>query len=235
MGPEQLVVGVTAIIPAAGSGSRMGMATPKQFLPLAGVPVLVRTLRLFEHEPRVDDVIVAAAPEQVEATWALVRSHGLHKVTRVVAGGGDRQASVAAALAACTARPRLVVVHDAARPLLPPDLLAGILERAPACPALVMAVPVTDTIKVVRPDGRVVETLPRDNLWAAQTPQVFQAEAMAAAFRAAAAAGYTGTDCASLLERAGVPVAVFPGTPENLKLTTPEDFLAAEAILARRG
>lgn len=234
VGPEQLLVGVTVIIPAAGSGSRMGAATPKQFLPLAGTPVLVRTLRLFEAEPRVDDLIIAAAPDQVEATWDLVRAHGLRKVTRVVPGGQDRQSSVAAALAACTARPRFIAVHDAARPLLPPALLAGILDQAPLHPAQVMAVPVKDTIKVVR-DGQVVDTPARETLWAAQTPQVFHADLMAAAFQAAAAAGFTGTDCASLLERAGVPVTVFPGSPENLKLTTPADFAVAEAILSRRG
>lgn len=234
IGPQQLSVGVTAIIPAAGTGSRMGGAIPKQFLPLAGVPVLVRTLAIFEQEPRVDEILIAAAPDLITATWALVRNHGIRKVTRIVPGGHERQASVAAALAACTARPRIVAVHDAARPLLPPECLAGILEQAALHPALVMAVPVKDTIKVVR-DGRIVDTPVRDTLWAAQTPQVFHADLMAAAFRAAERAGFTGTDCASLLERAGVPVAVFPGSQENLKLTTPEDFTAAEAILARRG
>ncbi len=233
IGPRKLAVGVTALIPAAGSGSRMGAATPKQFLPLAGVPVLVHTLRIFAQEPRIDDIILATSPEQMDFTWDLVRAHGITKVTRIVAGGAERQSSVAAALAACTARPRIMVVHDAARPLLHPDGLAEMLDRAATVPAQIMAVPVKDTIKIVR-DGMVADTPAREALWAAQTPQVFHVNLLDAAYAAAAAEEFTGTDCASLVERLGVPVAVFMGSPENLKLTTPEDFAVAEAMLAHR-
>lgn len=233
VGPAGLAVGVTALIPAAGAGRRVGAPVPKQLLPLAGLPVLVHTLRIFQQEPRVDDIVIAAPPDRVEEFWDLVRAHGIGKVTRIVPGGAERQDSVAAALAACTSRPRIVAVHDAARPLLRPDLLAAILDAAAAHPAVVMAVPVRDTVKAVA-GGMVRETVPRDGLWLAQTPQVFRAHVLERALRQAQQEGYRGTDCASLVERTGVPVAVFPGAADNLKLTTPEDWALAEAILAAR-
>jgi 2-C-methyl-D-erythritol 4-phosphate cytidylyltransferase len=127
-----------------------------------------------------------------------------------------------------------VCVHDAARPLLPAKVLEAVLEAAAEHPAQVVAVPVKDTVKVVAADGYVQGTPDRATLWAVQTPQVFWAEPLARAFRDALAEGFVGTDCASLLERQGVPVRVHPGSHENLKLTTPEDFLLAEAILERR-
>lgn len=238
IGPMALQVGVTAIIPAAGSGSRVGGATPKQFLPLAGVPVLVRTLTLFAAERRVDDIVVVAAPDQMDATWELIRRYRVQKVTRVVPGGAERQQSVARGLAAVTSRPRIVVVHDAARPLLPPERLAALLEVAGRYPALCMAVPVADTLKRAVPvsgDGdlpAVDATVARDSLWLAQTPQVFRAEVLAQALAAAEKDGYVGTDCAAAVERVGVPVTLFPGSRFNLKLTTAEDFALAEGMLA---
>jgi len=264
---------VTAIIPAAGSGRRMGGGTPKQFQPLAGVPVLIHTLRLFAAEPQVDEIVVAAPPDHLEATWRLVREYGVEKVTRVVPGGRERQESVWRALQAVTSRPRVVVVHDAARPLLSPAGLRGILAAASRYPALTMGIPVKDTIKVAEvpaggvvpvhgagaPGGpgpaggagaagggggsgggeagglpQVVRTLPRETLWAVQTPQVFHASLLERAHRQALADGFVGTDDAVLVERLGEPVAIYPGEPENLKLTTPEDWALAEAILARR-
>lgn len=238
MGPAQLAVGVTVLIPAAGSGRRLGGRTPKQFLPLGGIPMLARTLLIFEHEPLVDEVVVAAAPDQVEATWDLVRRHGCHKVTRVVEGGEERQDSVRRALAAVASRPRIVAVHDAARPLLPSDRLRGILLAAAEQQALVMAVPVTDTVKRAAASGGglpvVTETLPRAELWAAQTPQVFSAHLLSRALEQANLDGFRGTDDAAVVERLGVQVAIFPGAPDNIKVTRPEDFTAAEALLAAR-
>jgi 2-C-methyl-D-erythritol 4-phosphate cytidylyltransferase len=225
-----LAVPVTAIIPAAGSGKRMGGGTAKQFLPLRGEPVLVRTVRLFSECPLVDEIVIAAG--DVAATAELV-GH-FPKVTRIVKGGAERQDSVWAALQVVHSRPRVICVHDAVRPLLTPAMLAEALQAAAEHPALVVAVPAKDTIKMARPDGYVAQTPDRATLWAAQTPQIFWAEPMAHAFRQAIADGVVGTDCASLLERIGVPVKLFPGSHENIKLTTPEDFLVAEAILARR-
>jgi len=220
-------VPVSVIIPAAGSGTRMGGGTAKQFLPLRGEPVLVRTVRLFSTCPLVDEIVVAAG--DIPTTRRLVGD--LPKVARIVPGGPTRQDSVWAALQAVHSRPRIVAVHDAARPLLSREVLEGVLRAAARYPAQVVAVPVRDTIKQVDGDGRVVGTLDRSVLWAAQTPQVFWADVLVRAFRRAMADGFTGTDDASLVERIGVPVQVFRGEPGNLKLTTPVDMRVAEAVL----
>ncbi|HYG59829.1 MAG TPA: 2-C-methyl-D-erythritol 4-phosphate cytidylyltransferase [Symbiobacteriaceae bacterium] len=225
-----LDVPVSAIIPAAGSGKRMGGGTAKQFLPLRGELVLVRTVRLFSECDMVDEIVIVAG--DVESTRELV-GH-FPKVTYVVQGGAERQESVWKGLQVVHSRPRIICVHDAVRPLLTRGLLEGILQGAAKSPAQVLAVPAKDTIKVVRPDGCVDHTPERSTLYAVQTPQVFWVEPMVEAFREAIADGVTGTDCASLVERMGVAVRIYPGSNENLKLTTPEDFLVAEAILQHR-
>lgn len=225
-----LKVAVSVIIPAAGSGKRMGGGTAKQFLPLRGEPVLVRTVRGFSESPLVDEIVIAAS--DVETTRELV-GH-LPKVTYIVPGGAERQDSVWAALQVVHSRPRIVCIHDAARPLLPPDVLTAVLQDAARYQAQVVAVPVKDTIKVAGADGYVTDTPDRATLWSVQTPQVFWAELLVQAFRKAMAEGFVGTDDASLVERMGVPVHIHPGSHENLKLTTPEDFSVAEAILEHR-
>lgn len=225
-----LRVAVSAIIPAAGTGKRMGGGTAKQFLPLRGEPVLVHTVRLFSDSPLVDEVVIAA--QDVEATRALVG--GIPKVTHVVQGGAERQDSVWAALQVVHSRPRIVCVHDAARPLLPHTVLETVLRAAADSLAQVVAVPMKDTVKTVGPDGFVTATPDRSTLWAVQTPQVFWAETLVAAFRKAQADSFVGTDCASLVERLGVGVRIHPGSHENLKLTTPEDLIIAEGILRAR-
>jgi 2-C-methyl-D-erythritol 4-phosphate cytidylyltransferase len=225
-----LKVAVSAIIPAAGSGKRMGGGTAKQFLPLRGEPVLVHTVRLLSRCPLVDEIVIAA--HDTETTRALVGA--FPKVTHIVPGGAERQDSVWAGLQAVHSRPRIICVHDAARPLLPPQVLESVLRAAAEHPAQVVAVPLKDTVKVAGPDGVVTATPDRAGLWAVQTPQVFWAEAMVAAYAKARAEGFVGTDDASLVERLGMPVRIHPGSHENLKLTTPEDFLLAEAILERR-
>lgn len=208
----------------------MGGGTAKQFLPLRGEPVLVHTVRLFSQSPLVDEIVIAAG--DLEQTQELV-GH-LPKVTRIVAGGAERQDSVWAALQAVHSRPRIVAVHDAARPLLPNEVLEGVLQAAAEYTAQVVAVPVTDTIKQVSAEGWVTATPNRATLWAVQTPQVFWVETLLQAFQRAREDGFLGTDDAALVERIGVPVRIYPGSRENLKLTTPEDFRAAEAILEGR-
>jgi len=226
-----LRVAITAIIPAAGFGRRMGGGTAKQFLPLRGEPVLQHTVRLFSASPLIDEIVVAA--QDLETTREIVGDNA--KVTRVVQGGKERQDSVWAALETVHARPRIICVHDAVRPLLPVEILEGVLRAATEHEAQVVAVPVKDTIKFVRPDGYVSGTPDRSTLWSIQTPQVFWVETMIRAFRKAKAEGFLGTDCASLVERLGVPVRIHPGSQENIKLTTPEDFFLAEAVLESRG
>lgn len=225
-----LEVAVSVVIPAAGSGKRMGGGTAKQFLPLRGEPVLVHTVRLFSSSPLVDEIVIAAG--DVESTQALVGS--MPKVTYVVQGGAERQDSVWAGLQVVHSRPRVICVHDAVRPLLPESVLHDVLVSAADYQAQVVAVPAKDTIKVGSPDGFVASTPDRSTLWSVQTPQVFWAETLLPAYRKAMADGFYATDCSLLVERMGVPVHIHPGSYENLKLTTPEDFIQAEAILSRR-
>ncbi|MHB9146636.1 MAG: 2-C-methyl-D-erythritol 4-phosphate cytidylyltransferase [Symbiobacteriia bacterium] len=224
-----------AVIPAAGQGRRMGGETAKQFLPLRGLPILVHTLRVFEAAACITEVVLVVAEEQVAAARRdIVEAYGLCKVGRVVAGGDERQDSVYLGLQALAGRTDLVVVHDAARPLLTPDQLDAAVATAAAVGPLVVAVPVKDTVKVVDPAGVILETPDRRRLWAAQTPQIFPLNMLLAAHETARRDAYVGTDDASLVERLGQTVQVLLGSPENLKVTTPEDLLLAERILERR-
>lgn len=236
LGPAHLEVGVTAIVAAGGTGSRVGGPVPKQFLALGGVPVLVHSLRVLAAERRVDEIVVAAPPGWVDAVWEMVHRYRVPKVTQVVEGGETRQESVMRAFEAVTSRPRVIAVHDAARPLLPPAHLAGLLEAARRYPAVILAAPVRDTLKeaIEGEPPRIARTLPRERVWAAQTPQVFHAYLLAAALERARTDGFVGTDEAALVEHLGEPVVLYPGSAENLKLTFAEDFPVAEALLHRR-
>lgn len=226
---------VLAIVPAAGSGTRMGLATPKQFLPLAGVPVLLRTLSAVASHPDIVEVCLAVAGGEVGRARALVSEARLSVPLQVVEGGATRQETVRLALAAYADRLdrfRRVLVHDAARPLLSHALLDRAIAASREHGAVVCAVQLRDTVKRADARRRVAETLPREELWAAQTPQLFDPDWLCAAH--AAAAGQSATDDAAVIERAGRPVHIVEGDPENLKLTTPTDFKLAEALLAAK-
>jgi 2-C-methyl-D-erythritol 4-phosphate cytidylyltransferase len=225
---------VTAIVPAAGSGVRFGGLVPKQYLPLAGVPLLARTLRALAASGRVDCLIVAVPPGQEARCRAEILEPCGIAVDRLVPGGVDRQASVFAGLAAAPRETDIVAVHDGARPLVTPEILSAAVAAAAAHGGAAVAVPVTDTIKVADAENLVTETLPRGRLWAAQTPQVFRAAWLREAHARALAEGFRGTDDAVLVERLGYPVRLVPGSPDNLKVTTMADLAQAEQILRRR-
>jgi 2-C-methyl-D-erythritol 4-phosphate cytidylyltransferase / 2-C-methyl-D-erythritol 2,4-cyclodiphosphate synthase len=219
---------ITAIIPAGGIGSRMGLPMPKQYCDLAGIPMLVHTLRAFEQSP-VDAIIVVAPADCVEHTVALIDRFGITKIQAVVAGGRLRQDSVRAGLAAAAPSTEVVVVHDGARPLVSPGLIKTCIDEARRAGAAMAAIPVKDTLKAVAADGSVLHTVDRQGLWQAQTPQAVRADLLRQAF--AAADGFVGTDEASLLERHGIRVSIIEGSEKNLKITRPEDLLVAEALL----
>ncbi|MEW6429334.1 MAG: 2-C-methyl-D-erythritol 4-phosphate cytidylyltransferase [Thermodesulfobacteriota bacterium] len=220
-----------AVIPAGGIGRRSGMAAPKQFCLLAGVPLLVHTLRVFEAAPSVSLVVVAAPAEHLARTEALIREYGLAKVRRVVVGGASRQESVAAGLAALPEDIELVAVHDGARPLISVGLIEACLDRAATAGAAIAAVAVKDTLKRVEDGELITATVERAGLWQAQTPQAARVELLRQAMTKAAREGFIGTDEAQILERAGVPVQVVAGDERNIKVTRPEDFRMAEALL----
>jgi 2-C-methyl-D-erythritol 4-phosphate cytidylyltransferase / 2-C-methyl-D-erythritol 2,4-cyclodiphosphate synthase len=218
---------VTAIIAAAGSGSRLGGSVPKQFLPLGGVPVLQRAVRAFQAAPRVTDVIVVTRVEAVEAVAALIGSGG--KPTRVVAGGATRQASVACGVAALAEAAGYVLVHDAARPFVTPAVIERALDAAIEDGAAIVAMPATDTVKRVAVEAgaaRIVETIPRESIFLAQTPQAFRRDVLEAAV-ALGRAGVEATDEAALAERAGHRVRIVEGDPANVKITTADDLRRA--------
>jgi 2-C-methyl-D-erythritol 4-phosphate cytidylyltransferase len=224
--------GVNVIVVAGGRGRRFGGEEPKQFLSLAGEPMLRRSVRCFGGVPDLAAVVVVASPDAFARCEALLRPLGLP--LRFAACGPERQDSVAAGVAALDPDCEIAVVHDAARPLVTPDRIADCIAAARAHGAAILATPVADTIKRGR-DGRVTETVARSDLWVVQTPQAFRADVLRRAHAAAGGAAEPATDDAALVERLGLPVAIVPGDPSNRKITTPDDLAWAEALLAARG
>jgi 2-C-methyl-D-erythritol 4-phosphate cytidylyltransferase len=224
---------VLAILVAAGRGERMQAALPKAFLPLAGRALLRWAADAFEQSESVSG-LVAVVPETLrpDARDILV---GVGKLRAVVGGGERRQDSVAAGLAALpTGFDGVVLVHDAARPLISPEIIAAVAKAAADTGAALPVLPLVDTVKRVR-DSRVESTLDRSELFAAQTPQGFRLDVLTRAYAEADAAGVTLTDEAMAVERLGLPVAAVPGSARNRKLTTPDDLLWAQRLLDAEG
>jgi len=217
-----------ALLLGAGHGSRLGGDRPKAFLSLAGRPLLAHAVAAVEACDRVSGFIVVAPDGREDEARDLASSE---KLLEVVSGGETRQASARRGFRSVPAGVDAVLCHDVARPLATPWLFVRVLEGLASADAVVPAVPVADTVKRVH-EGRVVETLDRDSLMLAQTPQGFRREALERAYRVAddaSAAG--GTDDAVLVERAGLRVVVVPGDASNIKITGPADLLVAEALL----
>ncbi len=229
----------TLIIPAAGTGTRYlaaaganaatGDTIPKQFLDLHGRPVLAWSLAAFAG--LVDDAVLAVNPAGRAALDALLAAHPPAYPVTVVTGGDTRQASVHAALHAATGD--LILVHDAVRPLVAPALIRACIAALAVHHAAVVAVPCAATVKRAAPGNLVAETVPRDHLHLAQTPQGFHRSSGLDAFARAAAEHWSCSDDAQVLERAGYAVALVPGETVNIKITTPDDLAFAKAWLAR--
>jgi len=225
---------VAALVLAAGRGERLGSATPKAFVSLAGKPLLVRSLEALAESASVDVLVPVVAQRDLGLFSALGDSmKGIRGITAPVVGGEQRQDSVRAGLAAVPTDVEWVAVHDAARPLVRSQDVDRVVAVARERGAAILAVPVRDTIKRVR-DGQIRETPPRAECYAAQTPQVFRVEWLRRALEKAAADGYIGTDDAELVERLGIAVSVVEGHVSNLKLTDASDLETAERWLARR-
>ncbi len=224
-----------AIIPAGGTGRRMGGGIPKQYLLLAGTPILAHTLRAFQSSPLVDEVLLAVPEGDIaEVRRNVVGCHGLTRVGCVLAGGQERQDSVRNALAHVEGGCGMVVIHDGVRPFVSGELIERVIVAAGKFGAASAGLPVRDTVKQADPAGRVLKTVPREGLWLTQTPQAFLRDVIFGAYERAAADGFYGTDDASLVERMGLPVRMIMGDPENIKVTTPEDLIQGERILCRR-
>ncbi len=219
-----------AIIPAAGIGSRMQANRAKQMIELAGVPLLVHTLRRFEECDCIDQVILVLQPNLTSEVLALISRHNLTKIVRVVAGGAERQDSIYRGLQVIREEVAdIVAVHDAVRPFVRPEEIQAVVERARSTGAALMAVPATDTIKQVK-SGRVQRTLDRRRIYLAQTPQAFRFSVIRQAYERAYADGFMATDDSQLVERTGQRVSIVEGSPINIKITRPFDLKLAEVI-----
>ncbi len=210
-------------------------SAPKQFLELAGVPILIHSLRAFAQIPQVSAIFVAVRANERERVEAQVADHGFSGKVRIVTGGDTRQESVANALNAIECNDSdIVLVHDAVRPLIDPATITRTIEAVEKHNAAIVGLPAVDTIKQVErtADGALITaTIPREYIVQAQTPQGFRCGLLKRAFAEAMADGFLGTDEASIVERAGAPVAVVPGSAANLKITQPGDLDLAEFYL----
>ncbi|WCK54668.1 2-C-methyl-D-erythritol 4-phosphate cytidylyltransferase [Aneurinibacillus sp. Ricciae_BoGa-3] len=220
---------IGVVIVAAGSGKRMGGQVKKQFIELAGKPVLLHTVEIFASMDNWSEIVVVTSEEDIQHVKRLLKDFPQVQVTP---GGAERQDSVYCGLTKLIASD-FVLIHDGARPFVTQGALLDLVSAMKKTDAAVLAVPVKDTIKQVDDKGIVVATPPRKSLWAVQTPQAFRLPAILHAHEQARADGYTGTDDSSLLERLGQDVTVIAGDYTNIKLTTPEDLAMGETIMRR--
>jgi 2-C-methyl-D-erythritol 4-phosphate cytidylyltransferase/2-C-methyl-D-erythritol 2,4-cyclodiphosphate synthase len=219
------------IIVAGGSGSRMGAAVPKQYLTLAGTPILVHSIAPFSSCSFIDQIIVVVPADRIEQTTALLAEHNMNgRATSIVAGGRRRQDSVSCGLAAVADGIDIVLVHDAARPLVSVQLIERCYREIVASGAAIAAVPIKDTVKLGDAELNIAATIDRSTLWLAQTPQGARKQLLVEAFNRLADRDVT--DEATLLEQAGIPVRIVRGEECNSKITGPEDLQLAESIMA---
>lgn len=224
-----------AIIPAAGSGTRIGEGMPKQYIPLAGVPLLTHTLHRFQRSPLIDEIIVVVRRGEVtRVRREIVAPHDLPKVRRIVEGGAERQDSVSRGLKEIwddTGDDDIVIVHDGARPFVDEEGIARCIHEARECGACILGLRITETPKCVNDGGIIMSTPSLNGLWVAQTPQAFRASVLKEAHSRARSDGFYGTDEASLVERLPHPVRIVQGSIWNIKVTHPGDLAYAECIL----
>lgn len=230
-----MTVGV--VIVAAGGGRRMGAATNKIFLPIGGSPILTHTIAAFEAMPIVGAIVLVASAADRERCAALVREGRHDRVIMIVTGGDSRHASESnglSALAVEVAAGRIdtILVHDAVRPFVRAEVVAALVREARVVGASIPAVPVGGPLVSVDADGHLATG--DGDLWIAQTPQAFRGARILEAHRRAGEEAFVGTDTASVVERLGDPVAVVVGHADNIKITTPDDLIRAELILASR-
>ena len=224
---------VAAIVVAAGRAERMGGG--KQLLPICDIPVIARTLSAFEECGWVDEVVVVCRVEELLTIADIVKEFGFDKVVRIVRGGTTRQHSAQAGLNAVGEAVEYIAVHDGARPLVTPSCIGRVIESAFVAKACAAAVKVKDTIKFADENGLVAQTPDRSRMWAMQTPQVFERGLYIQALQQAMESGADYTDDCQLIENAGGRVQLVEGEYTNIKITTKEDIIIAEAILRSRG
>jgi 2-C-methyl-D-erythritol 4-phosphate cytidylyltransferase len=223
---------VLAIIPAAGTGIRMGGGTPKQFLSLEGVPIFVHTLRKFVACAAIDGIILGLREEDMERAQNEIAHEHFGGAVRLIAGGASRQETVARCLAKAPATTEIAVVHDAVRPFIELEMIERVVEEARRTGAAILGIPSVDTVKQVERQT-ILGTIPRERIVLAQTPQAFRYMILREAFDRAMAEGFNGTDESSLVERQGHNVTVLMGSDRNIKITKPSDLPLARLYIAQ--
>ena len=221
------------VLPAAGSGKRMGAGQNKLFLVLNDKPILMHTLLVFQEDEKCTGIWLAVKDEEREYIQKLLMQYGITKVKGLPSGGEERQHSVHSCIKEMGAVD-IVLVHDAARPFVTHETIAKLARTAFEKGAAIAGVRAKDTMKKVRKDGVIAETIDRDCLWMIQTPQAFRYDLLKEAADVAEKVGFLGTDEAMLVERLGHEVHIVESSYENLKMTTQEDLIFGEAILASR-
>jgi len=227
---------VSVIIAAAGKGTRMNSDINKQYINICGVPVLARSIGVFQECKLINEIIVVVNKDDIIfCKKNIIDTYEFTKVTQIVAGGDSRQKSVLNGLNAVNKDTEIVLIHDGARPFVKQEIIIDSITSAMNFGAACVAVPVKDTIKrSVGKDGQdfVTETIPRETLWLVQTPQAFRYSLIREAHIKAYEEGFEGTDDSILVERLGVPVKIVMGRYDNIKITTWEDLIIGEAILS---
>lgn len=230
---------VAAIVPAAGLGTRMGADTPKQFLELGGVPLIIYTLRRLAASTAITDFFISTRADDILSLQDKVAKCGLGRPARVIHGGDTRQQSVANALAQVDPNTEIVLVHDAVRPFVTLEQIDRVIAEARARGAAILGIPAIDTVKEVKRASLpqdvalITATIPRERIVLAQTPQVFSYALLRDAFRKAQQDGVTASDEAALVERLGHDVFVVLGSERNLKITRPADMELARFYLSQ--
>ena len=226
---------IEAIIAASGSGLRLGGDMPKQFQLLAGRPVLAHTLGVFDKACIVNGITVAVPEKYVQHTCYMAAEYGFEKIRAVLPGGESRAESIFAALKSLPGDTDIVLIHDGVRPLVTADLIVAISECAQIYGAAIPGIPLTDTLKEASASGQVIATPVRSKYWRVQTPQGFTYDLIMSAYNQGERDGVLGevTDDSALVERMGRPVQMIEGSPGNIKITTREDMLMCEFLLAK--
>ena len=221
-----------AVIVSAGKGQRFKEGKKKQFYFLADKPILAHTLNKFETCPLVHSIFLVVGQEDMGyCLKEIVEKYQYRKISQILPGGKRRQESVKNGIEALARDADIVVIHDGVRPFVTREMIEESIHSAQRFGAVVMAMPVKDTIKMAHTDGTVLQTLDRESLWQVQTPQTFQAHVIKEAYQKATEDGFVGTDDASLVERLGIKVHILPGSYTNIKITTPEDLILANLFL----
>ena len=223
----------SAVIVAAGSSQRMG--SDKLMINLGEIPVLARTLKVFQESPLVDEIVVVTRQDKLQETADLCKEYGIEKVSRVISGGNTRTESALCGVSEVSSSAKLIAIHDGARPLVTQDLILRTVYAAADFMAAAPAVACVDTLKAVDKDGCIIGTVDRETTLRIQTPQVFRAELIKGALTKAVEKGLTLTDDCAAAEMMGVRAKTVLGDEDNIKITTPRDLLFAAEILKERG